>query len=133
MISHIYASTVIVSDQDAALDFYVGKLGWEKRGDETMPDGYRFLTVAPPGAATELVLGAAHVYHAEPGAGIGRGDTGMGKHTGIVLAVEDVRETHRALVERGVHFTDPPAEMPWGDLGAWMADPDGNRFFLVGR
>ncbi len=39
-----------VHDQDEALDFYVGKLGWEVRSDVTMPElgGFRWLTVSPP-------------------------------------------------------------------------------------
>ena len=39
-----------VNDQDEALDFYVGKLGWEVRSDVTMPElgGFRWLTVSPP-------------------------------------------------------------------------------------
>src|ERR1700691_3277758 len=40
-----------VQDQAEALDFYVGKLGWEVRSDVTMPElgGFRWLTVAPLG------------------------------------------------------------------------------------
>ena len=38
-----------VHDQDEALDFYVGKLGWEVRSDVTMPElgAFRWLTVSP--------------------------------------------------------------------------------------
>jgi catechol 2,3-dioxygenase-like lactoylglutathione lyase family enzyme len=52
MISYIHSTTVIVKDQDAALDFYTNKLGWEKRNDNDMGNGERFLTVAPKGATT---------------------------------------------------------------------------------
>src|SRR5580700_6342395 len=40
-----------VHDQDEALGFYVGKLGWEVRNDVTMPElgGFRWLTVSPSG------------------------------------------------------------------------------------
>src|SRR5580658_5645904 len=39
-----------VHDQDEALAFYIGKLGWEVRSDVTMPElgGFRWLTVSPP-------------------------------------------------------------------------------------
>src|SRR3984957_14454728 len=39
-----------IHDQGEALDFYVGKLGWEVRSDATMPElgGFRWLTVTPP-------------------------------------------------------------------------------------
>ena len=41
-----------VHDQDEALAFYVGKLGWEVRSDVTMAElgGFRWLTVSPPPA-----------------------------------------------------------------------------------
>ncbi|WP_370656704.1 VOC family protein [Streptomyces sp. NBS 14/10] len=39
-----------VHDQDAALDFYTGKLGWEVRANVTMPAwSFRWLCVAPTG------------------------------------------------------------------------------------
>jgi uncharacterized glyoxalase superfamily protein PhnB len=109
----------------------VNALGWEKRIDARMGDDYRFLTVAPPGGQAELVLGPAHVLGMEPGRGISRG-RGMEGASGISLAVESMDETYRTLVERGVRFKGPPEDMPWGDKGAWMLDPDGNTFFLVG-
>jgi len=28
MISHIHSTSIVVADQDAALDFYVNTLGW---------------------------------------------------------------------------------------------------------
>lgn len=56
MITKIHSATVIVADQDTALDFYVNTLGWEKRQDAEVGPGYRFLTVAPAGGDAELVL-----------------------------------------------------------------------------
>ena len=47
---------VPVSDQDRALEFYVGTLGFEVRIDGAFGDGGRWLEVAPPGAATTLAL-----------------------------------------------------------------------------
>ena len=43
---------VPVSDQDRAIDFYVGTLGFEKRLDVNMGGGRRWIEVAPGGAAT---------------------------------------------------------------------------------
>jgi lactoylglutathione lyase len=47
---------VPVSDQDRALEFYVGKLGLEKRLEFPMGDGQRWIEVAPPGATTTIAL-----------------------------------------------------------------------------
>jgi catechol 2,3-dioxygenase-like lactoylglutathione lyase family enzyme len=131
VITYIHSTTIIVSDQERALEFYVGTLGWEKRIDAMMGDGYRFLTVAPVGGQAELVLGPASILGGTPGVGITRG-RGMEGASGISFAVEDVDGTYAALVERGVRFSGPPESMPWGDKATWLIDPDGNRFFLTG-
>src|ERR1700751_1944502 len=47
---------VPVTDQDRALEFYVGKLGFAKRADFPAGDGRRWIEVAPPGAATTIAL-----------------------------------------------------------------------------
>ena len=132
MISYIHSATILVSDQERALDFYLNTLGWEKRIDAMMGDGYRFVTVAPPGGQAELALGPVAVLGGEPGVGISRG-RGMEGASGITFAVDDVDETYRTLAERGVRFSGPPEPMPWGDRATWLIDPDGNRFFFTGR
>jgi uncharacterized glyoxalase superfamily protein PhnB len=132
MIAYIHSTTVIVSDQARALDFYVGTLGWEKRIDVPMGPDARFVTVAPPGGQAELALGPAHVHGVEPARSMHQGP-GMEGTSGISLAVEDVDATYRTLVERGVRFSGPPEPMPWGDRACWLMDPDGNRFFFTGR
>ena len=47
---------IYVKDQAEALRFYVDALGFEKRMDSPMGEGLRWLTVAPPGEATDFVL-----------------------------------------------------------------------------
>ncbi|HEU0115107.1 MAG TPA: VOC family protein [Thermomicrobiales bacterium] len=125
MISRIHSTTIVVSNQDAALDFYVNVLGWEKRLDAQIGDAMRFLTVAPAGAATELVL-ADPVW-----AGGKDGPTKVGGETGIALLTPDLDATYQTLAARGVQFKQPPAVMPWGQPATWFVDPDGNEFFLA--
>ena len=46
-------------DQDAAVDFYTRKVGWEIREDVTLPEmgNFRWVSVAPPGGQdTQVVL-----------------------------------------------------------------------------
>lgn len=45
-----------VADQDRALEFYVGTLGFEKRRDVPFGSGRRWIEVAPPGSATTIAL-----------------------------------------------------------------------------
>ena len=44
-------SPVYVSDQEAALGFYVDRLGFRTIMDDRFGDDLRWLTVAPPGGA----------------------------------------------------------------------------------
>ena len=127
MFTKIHSASIVVSDQDAALDFYVNKLGWEKRDDMPVGENYRWLTVAPVGGDAQLALEPPYISDRESG-----GDTG------ISLNVDNIDETFKTLVERGVTFNDEkgvsvtaPQVMPWGAKAAWMVDPDGNSFFVI--
>lgn len=122
MISHIHSTTIAVADQDAALDFYVNTLGWEKAMDAPVGAEMRFLTVVPPGATTQLVL--AHPSWA------GEGRT-PGGHTGISFVTPDIDATYETLTARGVTFKEPVATMPWGQKATRFSDLDGNEFFLA--
>lgn len=123
MITHIHSATLMVADQDAALEFYVGKLGWEKRADSTYGNGSRWIEVGPQGAVTALALIKPEDAGAPPEA--------AGNYKGISLVTNDMETAYRELGGRGVEFTGLPEEMPWGQLATWFDDPDGNRFFLV--
>ena len=120
MIAKIHSTTISVTDQDKALDFYVNVLGFEKALDAPMGPDMRFLSVVPTGAVTQLVLA-----HTSWGGPIST------ENTGISFTTPDIDETYRTYSGRGVKFSGPPEDMPWGQKGAWFSDPDGNQFFLV--
>ncbi len=122
VISHIHSATIVVADQDAALDFYVNSLGWEKALDAQVGEGMRFLTVAPPGATTQLALGHTSWFG---------GEKRPGGHSGISLVTPDIDATYERLSERGVRFKEPVTVMPWGQKATWFYDLDGNEHFLV--
>jgi predicted enzyme related to lactoylglutathione lyase len=125
MISHIHSTSIVVADQDAALDFYVNVLGWQKSMDAMLGPEMRWLTVVPPGATTELVLSHPSWYP--------EGETVRqpGGHTGVSFVASDIDATYATLCERGVSFRQPVETMPWGQKATWFSDPDGNEFFLV--
>lgn len=122
MIVRIHATTVVVSNQDAALDFYVNTLGWTKVLDQQVGPEMRFLTVTPQSGGTELALADPHF------APDGRQPGG---YTGISLISSDIDADYATLSERGVEFSEPVQVMPWGAKGTWFRDPDGNQFFLA--
>lgn len=106
-----------VSDQDRALQFYVDKLGFEKRLDAAYGEGQRWIEVAPPGAATTIAL--------VPQEGLPAGIE-------VSFVTEDADADHAELRSRGVE-TDQ-AVLRMGDYMPPMftfRDPDGNRFRMV--
>src|SRR5690348_15936604 len=66
MLEKVFYTSVLVSDQDKALDFYTNVLGLEKRVENPTPDGPRFLTVGVKGDAFQLVLWPGTPGQAEP-------------------------------------------------------------------
>ena len=124
MIKQIHSATVLVRDQDAALDFYVNKLGFEKLSDAPYGENSRWVTVARPGATTALALSKPEDLGMET-------PTAPGQFGGISLVTADIDDAYTELSGRGVQFTAPPQEMPWGEKATWLCDPDGNTFFLT--
>jgi catechol 2,3-dioxygenase-like lactoylglutathione lyase family enzyme len=121
-ITQVGTVIVPVSDQDRALDFYVDKLGFEKRVDVPYGEGDRWLEVAPLGAATTIAI--VPPREGEP----------TGIETRVGFTTEDVDADHANLRARGVEAEE--AVMRLGDPVPPMfffQDPDGNKFFIVGR
>lgn len=114
MLSKVIYVSVLVSDQDKALDFYTNVIGLEKRGDFKTPDGPRFLTVGVKGQDFDLVLWPGTPATAAPGSVV------------YTIEVEDCSAVYETLQARGVRF-DPAEilEFPWG-YAARFKDPDGN-------
>ncbi|MFC6083841.1 VOC family protein [Sphaerisporangium aureirubrum] len=121
MITHVGTVDVFVRDQDVAVDFYVGKLGFELRRDDSMGP-MRWIEVAPPGAKTTIVLATADFP-------VGSEEK-IGIFTDIQLITDDIKSDHELLTSRGVHFTTEPEDQSWAWHSAFV-DPDGNEFFLI--
>ena len=124
-----------VHDQDEALDFYVGKLGWEVRNDVTMPElgGFRWLTVSPPSqpdfAVVLMAIPGPPVMDSETADQV-RSLMGKGFAGTVFLVTEDVDADYKRLSEAGVEFTAAPTDMPYGrDCG--LRDPSGNHLRLA--
>jgi catechol 2,3-dioxygenase-like lactoylglutathione lyase family enzyme len=111
-----------VSDQDRALDFYVGKLGFEKCADTPYGRGERWVEVVPSGAATTIAL--VIPQEGEP----------VGIEARVGLSTDDAGAEHARLKAQGV---DVDAEvMRMGDPVPPMfffRDQDGNRLLIVER
>jgi catechol 2,3-dioxygenase-like lactoylglutathione lyase family enzyme len=121
-ISNIGRVMVAVSDQDEAIDFYVEKLGFEKRADTPYGenDSERWVEVAPPGSEAAIAL-------VPP-----RGDAQPGGWTAIALSTSDIDEDYAALKDRGVDV-DPEIMRGGGAVPPmfWFRDQDRNVLLLV--
>ena len=111
-----------VSDPDRALDFYVGKLGFEKRADIPYGEGDRWIEVAPAGAATTIALVP------------GRDETSPGTQSRIILDTDDIDGAHGDLRDRGVDVDEQVARMgaPVPPM-VWFRDQDNNVLMVVER
>src|SRR4051812_3323828 len=69
MLKQVFYTSVLVSDQDKALDFYTNVLGLEQRVENPTPDGPRFLTVGVQGDDFQLVLWPGTPGQAQPAMG----------------------------------------------------------------
>jgi len=100
MLTHV---TIVVKNQNEALEFYTKKMGFEKKADYQNPGQPRWLTVAPKGQAIEMVLWQAGMG-SDPNLPASHKQPGIGTHW--VLEVDDVRKTFAELKARGVKFKD---------------------------
>jgi lactoylglutathione lyase len=128
-ITHVGMVVVPVSDQDRALEFYVGALGFEKRLDVPHGDGGRWVEVAPPGGTTTIALVPARQGTA---AGV---DSGIRLALGTVHdhAAEDIAAVRADLVRRGVDADPEVPHLPGVPPMFTFRDPDGNVLRVVAR
>ena len=120
-ITEIGRVAVPAADQDRALEFYVGTLGFELRSDQTFADGkMRWIEVVPAAGSTALAI-------APPMEG---GPTAV--DTGIVISTTDIEADHAALKAAGVDVDEQVTR--WGGPVPpmfWLRDPDGNALIVV--
>jgi uncharacterized glyoxalase superfamily protein PhnB len=124
-----------VNDQDEALEFYTQKLGMEVRIDATMPEmgNFRWLTVGPAGQPDVSI-----VLMAIPGPPIMDADTAEQVRTlmakgfagTVFLTTDDCQASYEELKGRGVEFTEPPEDRPYG-IDSGFRDPSGNSIRIT--
>lgn len=120
-----------VRDQDEALAFYVGKLGFTVHTD-ARNGNYRWLTVQHPeqpsfqlGLFTpdQPTLDAATVQNL-------REAIAKGGMPPMVLTVANCKAEHERLRKQGVEFTQDPIER-YGTVDASFRDPSGNGWKMI--
>lgn len=120
-----------VHDQEEALQFYVGKLGFRVHTDVKNGD-YRWLTVQHPDQPSfQLGLFAPQPpVLDEATAQSARELVAKGAMPPLVLMVDDCRGTYDRLVAGGVEFTQEPIDR-FGTVDAGFRDPSGNGWKMI--
>lgn len=121
---------IIVDDYDAAIEFFVGSLGFELIEDSPSltNDGRpkRWVVVRPPGAATGVLL--AQADGPQQSAAVGTQTAGR---VGFFLRVDDFDAMYRRMVQHSVQFVTKPVVQPYGTVAVFL-DIAGNRWDLLG-
>ena len=124
-----------VHDQEEALAFYTEKLGMEVRADVTLPEmgDFRWLTVGPAGqedvSIVLMAIPGPPVFEEETRRQI-EGLMAKGAAGTVFLTTDDCRADYEELSARGVEFTDPPEQRPYG-IDSGFRDPSGNALRLT--
>jgi catechol 2,3-dioxygenase-like lactoylglutathione lyase family enzyme len=134
MITGISIVSVWVLDLDSAKEFYVKQLGFELTNDIALDNGMRWLTVRPEGSQNQefLLMDPAHSMLDTETAQQVRALVAKGALSPGVMGTTDCRADYRRLTDRGVEFTQPPAERPYG-VEAILRDDSGNWYSFTQR
>ncbi len=119
MLSHVKFVDLPVHDQDRAIAFYTGNLGMVVAEDSPYQEDWRWVQLAIPGAATQILL-------------VRRGTGASGASPALLLIPNDLDGACAQLRERGVALTQEPTEAPWnpGERYALFKDSEENTILL---
>ncbi|OFP27557.1 VOC family protein [Staphylococcus sp. HMSC068H08] len=125
---NIIANSIFVDNQEEALQFYTDILGFEKKIDEPVGEGFRWLTLVSPNQpdGAQLVL--------EPNGNPIASDYQQRLFEANIpitmFGVENVQQTYDALTQKDVHFTVEPTTIGSAKM-AIFNDTCGNLIQIV--
>ncbi|RAK58301.1 VOC family protein [Phenylobacterium deserti] len=123
--SRLSLTALLVRDYDEAIDFYVGKVGFELAEDTAMGPDKRWVVVRPKGSQGGLLL--ARASGPEQKARIG---DQAGGRVFLFLETDDFAADHARMSAAGVRFLETPRHEPYGSV-AVFEDLYGNRWDLI--
>jgi catechol 2,3-dioxygenase-like lactoylglutathione lyase family enzyme len=133
MVTKLSHTSIFVTDQEKAYDFYVNKLGFKVNTDAKMDNGFRWLTInAPEQPDLEIVLfpvNETNGFDAEVNKAfqflLEKGAMGAG-----AMYTPDCRATYEELKAKGVQFKSEPKEQFYG-IETIITDGCGNWFSMT--
>lgn len=123
----IGAVTLVVSDYDEAIAYYTQTLGFVLREDTPLPEGKRWVVVAPPGSPETALLLARAASEEQAS----RRGNQTGGRVFLFLHTDNFLRDYRAMSEKGVRFLEEPRQEAYGTV-AVFEDLYGNRWDLLG-
>jgi catechol 2,3-dioxygenase-like lactoylglutathione lyase family enzyme len=134
MITKLSHIGLLVRDQNQAYEVYVNRLGFKVHTDMTMENGFRWLTVTPPGQPDmEIVLSqpVEPMFSADLIPHV-RALLEKDAMSGGVWETDDCQKTYEELKAKGIEFIKPPTKEFYG-IEAVFRDGCGNWFSLTER
>ena len=122
--NNIKIISLLVLDQDAAIEFYTKKLGFQLLEDKTFGES-RWVTVGLP-AQQELTLALELASADADKAIVGKQ---AGSHALLAFDTSDCLADYKRMKSQGVKFLGEPQSGPWG-TGVQLEDLYGNKLFL---
>ena len=133
MIRRMSHATILVNNQEEALNFYRDKLGFEVHTDAMVGPDFRWLTMNTkdqPDFEIVLMEPKAGMLMDEETATQLRAIMAKGVLGAGVFNTADCRATYEELKGKGVEFVQEPAERPYG-IEAVFKDNSNNWFSLT--
>ena len=128
MIDTIGGKVVMVSNQASALEFYVNKLGLQKKVDMQFGP-VRWLEVAPPNSESTISLMEPNPQIMPPEVA-NAAKRSIGTPTGLWFYTNDIQGTFAELKAKGVNISQPQKQ-EWGGTMSTIKDQDGNEYQLI--
>lgn len=123
---NIGAIALVVADYDDAIDFYVNKCQFELLEDLLMPEGKRWVRVAPQNASgTCLLLAKANDEIQDRAVG-----NQAGGRVWLFLETDDFDRDYLYMKNAGVTFHETPRQEVYGKV-AVFEDLYGNKWDLI--
>ena len=120
--------TLRIRNQEAALRFYTETLGFVKTADFPLGPAMRWVTVAPAeDQGVQIVLQPPEWFQGDE---YGQHMQSVGHNPPIVFEVEDCAAVFAQLEKKGVRFSTPPSQRPYG-VEAVGLDMDGNTLVFL--
>ncbi len=130
MAQFISAVTLLVSDYETAIDFYVNKMGFTLEYDTALPGNKRWVIVSPPADVSNSKGCALLLAKATSNAQLSSIGNQAGGRVFLLLTTNNFDRDYNLMVEKDITFLETPRQEPYGKVVVF-ADPFGNKWDLI--